>query len=411
VAIMTAVTAPVLLMALAMGVEVTSWSVSSLELQRIADAAAWAGATRYAATGSAQIATGVAAELADINGLAHTAARTWNAATLTTSDNMIAAQMVAGVKASGDNAMKVTVKRSLTKSLTGIFPGGGSAVTVTAVAVAEIGSLGPQPCITALGQGMDGITTGTDVSVVGNATLTAHGCSLRSNDGISQVGSASITLDSIYAGGTISGGGICCDLHPNSGQIPDPYATYAPVQNAIAALSSGAGSALSVKPNATQPLTPGTYSSWDIKGTLNLAAGTYYVNGAITVGSQAVINGTGVTIVTSGALSVTGGATLALSAPLKNAAVGIQGVLLASNTATSMTLLGNSTNAMAGLIYLPNAALKFGGTAGVSGSACLEVIASTVTLVGTSDVAANCSGYGTLPWGSLPGPAKVTLVQ
>src|SRR3954454_19798552 len=96
VAMMTAIMGPVLIMSLGMAVEVTSWSVSNLELQRIADASAWAGAARYGATGNAQTATTAAAELAEINGVSGATTRTWNAATLTMTDNLITAQLVAG---------------------------------------------------------------------------------------------------------------------------------------------------------------------------------------------------------------------------------------------------------------------------------------------------------------------------
>ena len=410
VAMMTAIMGPALIMSLGMAVEVTSWSVNSLELQRVADAAAWAGATRYAATGNAQTATGEAADLAEINGVSGAATRTWSAGTSTLNDNLITAQVVAGLTNPSAYAVKVTVKRSVLKSLTRIFPGGGSSVTIAAIAVAEVGSLGPQPCTTALGQGVDGITTGTDVSVVGNASLSAPGCSLRSNDGISVNGGATINMAGVYAGGGISGGGICCDLHANSGQISDPYAGNAAVQTALNALSPGSGTAVSVNPNATQSISPGAYSSWNVNGTLNLGAGTYYVNGAISAGAQSRISGTGVTIVTSGLVTTNGGASLAISAPLKDAAAGIPGVLIAGRAAGSATFLGNSSSPMAGLIYFPNAALKFGGTAGAGSNACLEVIASTVTLVGTSDVSSDCKLYGLQSWGSLAGPASVTLV-
>ena len=98
VAMMTAIMGPVLIMSLGMAVEVTSWSVNSLELQRVADVAAWAGATRYAATGNAQTATGEAADLAEINGVSGAATRTWSAGTSTMNDNLITAQVVAGLE-------------------------------------------------------------------------------------------------------------------------------------------------------------------------------------------------------------------------------------------------------------------------------------------------------------------------
>lgn len=429
VALMTGTMAPVLLMSLALGVEVSSWSVGALELQRAADAAAWAGAAQYARTGSAQAATAAAADVAEINGVAGAAARSWNAATQVLADNMITAQMVAPVLNAADTAVKVTVRRSIAKSLTRIFPVGGASVTIAASAVAEVetNALGPQPCILALGGGVDGITTGTDVSVSGNADLIAHGCSLRSDDGISQNGSGYINAGGVYAGGTISPdlanptpgtpGTICCGLHPNSGQIGDPYAANTAVQGALKALSPGTGSAVSVNSNKSQSISPGTYSVWNVKGTLALSPGTYYVNGDISVGAQGGITGSGVTIVTSGMVNATGGATLALSAPTKDATNGIPGIVIAGAGRGTMSVLGNSTSMLTGLIYLPAASLKFGGDSSAAGTGCTEVIATTVTLVGTTDMAANCSGFiggagsGMVPFTSNPGPPPVALVQ
>ena len=60
--------APAMVMTLAMGIEITDWSVKNLELQRVADAAAWAGAKQYVATSNAQVATGTASDVAEMNG-------------------------------------------------------------------------------------------------------------------------------------------------------------------------------------------------------------------------------------------------------------------------------------------------------------------------------------------------------
>jgi hypothetical protein len=409
---MAGMMAPVMIMTLAMGIEVTSWSVTKLELQRIADISAWAGASQYAVTNSAQSATQTAADVAEINGAAGTAGRTWNAATLTMADDLITAQLVSGMRSPADKAVKVVVRRSVAKSFSLIFPSDQSSVTLSASTVAEIGSLGPQPCITALGGGLDGITTGTDVSVVGNASLKAIGCSLRSNDGISQNGNASINTDGVYAGGSISGSGICCDVHANAGQIPDPYAGYAPLQSALSSLHPGSGSAISVNPNASKSIEPGTYSSWNVKGTLHLGPGLYVVNGDVSSGAQSTISGTGVTIVMSGTLNTTGGSSLALTAPTTSPVGGaVPGVLLAGNSSATMAFLGNSMSPVTGVLYFPNANLKFAGTSSSGSDGCTEVVASKVTLVGTSDVAANCSAYGVLNFGSLAGPSSIALVQ
>lgn len=412
VALMTGIMAPVMVMVMALGIEVTSWSVEHLELQRIADISAWAGAKRYAAEKKPQNATAVAADMAEINGVSGALSRVWNASTLTISDNLITAQMVNGVRDAANSAIKVTVKRTRAKSFSSIFPNASAFVTLSAVAVAEIGSLGPQPCITALGNGVDGITTGVDVSVGGSASLVATGCSLRSNGGISQNGGGTINVSGVYAGGNISASGICCDLHANSGQIPDPYAANAPVQNALNALHPGSGTVINVKSNDTKVLSPGTYAGWDVKGTLNLNPGLYTVNGDISAGAQGIIAGTGVTIVLSGAINTVGGSTLALTAPDTHpTGSAIPGVLLAGRSTASMAFLGNSTAPVTGVIYLPYADLKFGGTSGSGSNGCTEVIASKVTLTGNSNLAANCAAYGALGFGSLPGGSSVAMVQ
>ena len=408
VALMTGLMAPVLCMSVAFGIEITSWSVSRLEMQSIADISAWAGALQYAQSNNAQAATGAATDLAEINGVAGASARAWNPTTLTTTSNLITAQLVSGIRNANGKAVKVTVKRNIAKTMSRIFPSAQSAVTISAMAIAEIAWTGPQPCITALGQGVDGITTGTDVSVGGNASLVATGCSLRSNDGISESGNGTINTSGVYAGGAISGSSICCDLHANAGQIPDPYANNTPVQTALNALSPGTGTAISVQPKTSQSIPPGTYSGWDVNGTLNLSPGIYYVNGNISSGAKSVISGTGVTIITSGTLNTTGGSTLALTAPTTSpSGNAIPGVLIAGRSASTMAFLGNSTSPVTGVLYFPNASMKFAGTSGSGSNGCTQIIASTVILVGTSNLAANCSAYTGDGFGSLRAVALV----
>jgi hypothetical protein len=222
-----------------------------------------------------------------------------------------------------------------------------------------------------------------------------------------------INVSGIYAGGSISGSAICCGIYANAGQIPDPYAGNTAVQSALNALSGG-GSAISVQPNQSQSITPGTYSSLDIKGTLTLSPGLYTINGGISADSQGVISGTGVTIVMSGTLSTVGGSTLSLSAPTTSpTGSAIPGVLLAGRSSATMSLLGHSTSGVSGVLYFPNANLKFGGSSSSGSSTCTEIIASTVTLVGTSNMSSSdcASIYGLGTFGSLPGTSAVSLVQ
>jgi hypothetical protein len=412
---MTGVMAPVMLMSLAMGVEVAWWSTVKVELQRTADIAAWAGAMSYARSSDAQRATGVAANLAELNGAAGSASRTWDAASNTLTDGLITAQVVAGIRDPNESAVKVIVKQDLATSFSKIFPGVGSLVTISAAAVAEIGVIdpGPQPCMTALGQGVDGITTESDATFSGNVDLTAVGCALRSNTGITKNGNGIVQADGIYAGGSISSG-VCCDLHAHSGQIYDPYANYAPLNDAFALLSGSSGTAVGVKSGDVATIDYGAFASWDIQGTLNLNPGRYIVNGPISIGARGKISGTGVMIITSGAVTVNGGSTLLLTAATTaNAANNaIPGIVIAGTSHDSMSLSGNTDTRITGVVYFPQATLKFSGTSSASsGDGCLQILASTINLVGTTNLATNCSEYGTLKYGSLPEQKTIALVQ
>jgi Flp pilus assembly protein TadG len=414
---MTGIMAPVMLMSAAMGIEVAWWSTSQVELQRTADIAAWAGAANYAQNSNAQKATGTAANLARLNGVAGGTTRSWSNATKTLVDGQIRVDLVAGLRDAHADAVKVTVQRALTTTFSRIFPGVGVSMTITAETVAEIGVVpaGPQPCMTALGEGVDGITTGDDAVFSGNVDVTLTGCSIRSNSGIRKNGNGTVEADAgIYAGGTISG--IRADnRHEHAGQIPDPYEDYAPVQDAIALLNPGSGLSRTVQSGTASfnPANQGVSSSWTVKGKLSLAPGRYIVNGPISIGAGAEITGTGVTIVTSGAVTIDGHATVTLTAATTaNVSSGaIPGVVFAGTSQGTVKITGNSTTTITGLVYFPQGDLSFSGTSDAGTTGCLQVIASTIKVVGTTDLASNCDQYGLLDYGSLPATKTVALVR
>ncbi len=418
VALMTGIMLPVMVMSLAMGIEVTSWSVTKVELQRIADVSAWAGAAKYAASTDPQAATNAAADLAEINGVSSASSRTWNPQTLTTTDNLITAQVVSGVKNAADVAIKVTVKRTIAKSFSRIIPSSQSSVTVSAVAVAEIVStapITPQPCLVALQSGGSGVT---DITLNGSANVTSSDCSVRSNAGITLNGATALNVKGTYAGGAITipswnPSAIQGGTYPNSGQIPDPYAGYAPLQNAFSSLSSGG----QPDPNTsykTTTITPGTYSSLTLGGSSNttLSPGTYIVNGNVTFAGAAKVTGNNVTIIFSGVLQNNGSASVSLTAPTSASGVGIPGILFAGNSSGASSFNGATSLPLAGVIYYPNGNISFNGSASANGSGCSEVIAGTITINGAANLSAlGCSTYGTKPFGSMPASKSIALVQ
>lgn len=165
-------------------------------------------------------------------------------------------------------------------------------------------------------------------------------------------------------------------------------------------------------------LSPGTWTEWDFHKNVILKPGIYYVNGSISLGAQASLSGTGVTIVTSGALSMHGGAIMTLSAALapvnaNDAITGgaIPGIVFAGNSTATSVFRGNTSPSLTGVVYYPNGKLDFGGTAQGGSRGCLEIIAASVEMGGSSTMSSRCSDYGALRFSSGGGPATVALVR
>jgi Flp pilus assembly protein TadG len=393
-----------LVLVVGLGVEVTRWTVVKRELQRTADVSAVAGAAEYANSQNAQTATNAAANLAELDGAAGATARTWNPSSKLLSDNQVSAQVVAGVQDTSNMAVKVVVTRPVSLVFTRAMSSAAT-INVSATGLAEVRTTG-QPCLLALN------SAGNGISAQGTAQITLTGCTMRSNASISTGGSGRMSASAFYAGGSISGNETGGPLHPNDGTMPDPYASYAPLQTALNSLSAGAGTAFSNKPKDSNSLSPGIFSSWDIKGDVTLTPGIYYVNGDISLGAQASVTGSGVTIIASGSLSMNGGASLTISAATTAAAQNgaIPGIVFASKSTSSSSFQGNTDPSLTGVVYYPKGSMDFGGTAQGGSNGCLEVIASSVTLHGTPNLASKCTSYGTLTFAS-ENKAPVVLAQ
>lgn len=405
VALLTAVSAVPLVMIVGMGIEISNWAVVQLELQRTADLAALAGMEEYIDSNNAQSAAISAASLAELNGAVGAPTRIWDGAKKLLSDNNITAQIKPGVRDILNIAMQVTVNQTVPLSITRVMSSMPS-IVVSATAWAEIIPK-MQPCVLALN------ASGAGVNAQGSVFVSLTGCSIRSNASISTGGAATMAASAFYAAGTITGSETGGPRYPNDGTISDPYANYSPVQNALNHLIPGHGSSFSDNNSkSSTPLIPGEWSSWDIKGTVILAPGIYYVNGDILLGGGSSLSGYGVTVVISGSFNMTGGAVATLSAAIKGSemAGAIPGIAFAGSSTFSSSLSGGTNPSLTGVFYYPNGALTFGGTAQGGSNGCLQVIALSITLQGNPSLASKCSAYGTLPFSSENATAA-TLVQ
>lgn len=326
IATITALVFTVILMCIGLSIDVSNWSLVKQELQRTVDLAAFAGAAGFSTSNDAKGAANIAANLAELNGATGSTTRTWTASTMILSDGQVTVQVSKGIKNSKNTAFQVTITQPAPVTFAKLFKSADT-ITVGATGWAET-QVNVQPCVFAID------SAGAGVSAVGNASLAVSGCSVRSNASIATVGNASLSAQAFYANGLITGSETGGPLVPNDGTISDPYSSYSPVQTALNKLLPGYGPSFSNNPKDSNSLTPGTWSSWDIKGTVTLGAGIFYINGPISIGAQGSLSGTGVTIVTSGPLVMRGGASLMLAAAKTvDAAYGaIAGVVFAGNS-------------------------------------------------------------------------------
>ncbi|HEY5411888.1 MAG TPA: hypothetical protein VIJ94_14295 [Caulobacteraceae bacterium] len=128
------------------------------EDQRVADAAAYAGALAYNSVGTAAAATSAANAVAALNGV--TAAN-------------VSAGMVSSPTGDGNQAVRVSVTSSLPLYLASVV-GGGTTLPVSASGYAEL-NVQSTGCIIALTSG------GGGVSLSGGTAVTASGCAVASN--------------------------------------------------------------------------------------------------------------------------------------------------------------------------------------------------------------------------------------
>jgi Flp pilus assembly protein TadG len=407
VALLTALLLPAFLGVAGLGVEASNWSVLGIELQRGVDAASQAAALIYNSSGDAQIAANAGADLMELNGLA-SGSRTWNSGTNTLTEGLVTIRKVAGIRKASDAAFSVSVYKSVPLAFAKLFVS-GSSMPVSARSWSELIVVNSaQPCIVAFA------TAASAISVSGNGNVNAPNCSIRSDGGVSVSGNGKVVAEEVDAATNITGGSaITGTKHANYGTIPDPYASDSTVQNDIAALHSGSGSALSFS-NGTQTVSPGTYSSLSISGngtTVTMQPGLYTINGNISIAGAATLNAAGVTIVSSGTLAVTGQANVTWSAPgtspVNNA---VPGMAFVSNSTGAMNLAGQGTVLITGVFYAPKAAITMAGNASSANNSCFQVLGNTVSFSGNATLAEGCAAIGALSFGSTTA-TTVALVQ
>ena len=259
IGIWVATMAPGLLMAGAMGVEVSGWATAQVSIQRTADAAALAAAVNYnsmtnASTSLQTVAT-YAARIANLNGIEGATTPSWNAASNTLTSNKITVKFVSTLtngttfSVKDSMALQVTVQKPINKIWSGAFSS-SAPVTVSATSVAQIMNsttttntsgnyiaIGTY-CFLALNS-----TTSNTFFSAGTVTINSPNCTIFSNKDIDISQSGTLNTKGLYSvqtGSTVTGQvwnnlgiwikqgvilGPTSTLNPGQTVMTDPYAS------------------------------------------------------------------------------------------------------------------------------------------------------------------------------------------
>jgi hypothetical protein len=182
-------------------------------------------------------------------------------------------------------------------------------------------------------------------------------------------------------------------MQPFSDSVADPYAD---VPDPVAPSTCDKKQALEVKNGDVVKLDQANncFTSWDINGSVELAPGTYFVDGG-KFDLKGSIKGEGVTIVLLGdnsTLIQNGGGTLDITAPESG---DLEGIALyrdrtAANDATKpIKINGGAELKVKGAIYMPSTDIWVGGNADFD-TECLQVIGRILTFKGGGKVRNEC---------------------
>lgn len=250
-------------------------------------------------------------------------------------------------------------------------------------------------CVVAL---EDRVVTG--ISAGGSTQLTL-GCGMMSNsasptDAVDFYGNATVVADPVAAvGGIDDGKNDSITKLENQPVLSDPY-NYLPNPDTA---GMNCDNKLSNKNGETTNIGPGCWESWDIKGTLNLAPGVYYIaGGSIGSNAGAKIVGREVTIIftTKGntgdvaTVDANGQAYFDLTASKTGPYAGI--LMYQDPDATSSgtnKINGGSGGLLSGAVYFPKQEVTINGNADFT-TECFRLVSRKVTFIGNSNITNNC---------------------
>lgn len=319
----------------------------------------------------------------------------------------VTAQMSA---VSGGTALTMSAAAAIKTEFMGLMGHSTLALSVKSAVATVSDGLG---CVLSLSPTASGA-----LKAQGTTSVDLNNCSLydNSNNATALIagGSAKVSALSVGVVGGVSGAdsiittqGIRTGIAP----LADPYANVAFPNFATCDNQNFTA-------KSTMTIDPGVYCGGigvNAGAELTLNPGIYYLDGGdLSVNGGATLQGNGVTLVFTkknrnswADVKINGNATVNLTPPISGPTAGIV-VFADRNTPVGTTFKfdGGASQYLGGAIYVPTGDITFAGGAGTSTS-CTQVIGFTVTFVGNSNLAINCSSYKTKPFSSTV--VKVTM--
>ncbi|WP_299970820.1 pilus assembly protein TadG-related protein [uncultured Roseobacter sp.] len=395
IAILGALTLPVVAGGLALGAETGYWYFEERKLQSAADLSAHAGGVALRGGGGQAVLEASALDIALSSGFDQTLGNlTLNSPPVT------------GGFAGDNDAVEVTLDRQQRRFFSRLFIAAPFEIGVRAVAQVTGGS---RACLLALSPNASGAVT-----VSGSSEVRFSGCDIAANSNANNSflmsgGAAVVTTGCVHTVGGVSATGNltltdCATPNEQAPVTADPYAGVAePSVAGTCQPSNTVG-----KNNQTTTVSPienhpsGVKSmrfcgGLSLRGTVDLDPGLYIVDGGdFELRATTVARGTGVTfLLVNGARAViNGSATLNLAAPTTGPLSGI--ILMGSraDSGVSHQINGNAASRFDGAVYAPNSNVDYSGNFGGSGG-CTQIVVNTITFTGNSELAVDCQAAGT----------------
>jgi len=135
---------------------------------------------------------------------------------------------------------------------------------------------------------------------------------------------------------------------------------------------------------------------------VTLNPGVYFIDQNLSLGNNATITGSGVTLLLNEAPQVilAGGVTLSLTPPLTGATAGITIASQRQNNGV-FSINNNATLKVEGAIYLPGMTASISGNASTAGNKCTQIIAFRIDFASDVALQADCGGIPVRPIGNV----------